>query len=176
MRNKLFVLVPMVIGIIFLCGCNRSVVNLDYTNAKGDIPRLGNLIFRFDKALVKDSLLNQWDSTEYIEFEPKISGRFRWEHPDELVFSPSRPLPPATTFKTRFKNDILQYTGYDRLAKTEKIEFSTPELKLENSNVTWVLQDDRSTNAVPQVDLYFNYPVNPGIVKDKLSLQIGGKP
>ena len=176
MRNKLFVVFPVAIGIVFLYACNRSVVNLDYTNAKGEVPQLGNLVFRFDKALVKDSLLNQWDSTEYIEFEPKISGRFRWEHPDELVFSPSRPLPPATTFKTRFKNDILQYTGYDKLAKTEKIEFSTPELKLENSHVTWVLQDDRSTNAVPQVDLYFNYAVNPGIVKDKLSLQIAGKP
>ena len=175
MRNKLFVLVPMVIGIIFLCACNRSVVNLDYTNAKGDIPQLGNLVFRFDKALVKDSLLNQWDSTEYIEFEPKIPGRFRWEHPDQLIFSPSRPLPPATTFKARFKDDILQYTQYDKLAKTDKVQFSTPELKLENSNVTWVLQDDRSTSAIPQVDLYFNYAVNPGSIKDKLKLEIAGK-
>lgn len=176
MRYKLFLLVPIVIGTIFLAACNRSVVNLDYTNAKGDIPQLGNLVFRFDKALVKDSLLNQWDSTEYIEFDPKIPGRFRWEHPDELIFSPSRPLPPATTFKAKFKNDILQFTEYDKLAKTDKILFSTPELRLDNSNVTWMLQDDRSTSAVPQVDLYFNYAVNPGTIKDKMKLQIAGKP
>ena len=176
MRNKLNVLVPAIIGIIFLSSCNRSVVNLDYTNAKGDVPQLGNLVFRFDKALVKDSLLNQWDSTKYIEFEPKIPGRFRWEHPDELVFSPSRPLPPATTFKAKFHDDLLQYTKYDKLAKTDKVNFSTPELKLDNSNVTWVLQDDRSTSAVPQVDLYFNYAVNPGIIKDKMRLEIAGKP
>ncbi len=175
MRNKLHVLVPVFIGIIFLSACNRSVVNLDYTNAKGDIPQLGNLVFRFDKALVKDSFLNQWDSTEYIEFEPKIPGRFRWEHPDQLVFSPSRPLPPATTFKASFRDDILQYTEYDKLAKTDKIIFSTPELKLDNSNVTWMLQDERSTSAVPQVDLYFNYAVNPGTIKDKMKLEIAGK-
>ena len=176
MRSKLFVLIPVAVGIIFFYGCNRSVVNLDYTNAKGDIPQLGNFVFRFDKALVKDSLLNQWDSTEYIAFEPKIPGRFRWEQPDELVFSPSRPLPPATTFKARFKDDILQYTEYNKLAKTDKIQFSTPELKLDNSNVTWVLQDERSTSATPQVDLYFNYAVNPGTIKDKLKLEIAGKP
>ena len=176
MRNKLLVAVPVIIGIVFFCACNRSIVNLNYTNAKGDIPQLGNLVFRFDKALVKDSLLNQWDSTEYIVFEPKIPGRFRWEHPDELVFSPSRPLPPATTFKARFKDDILQYSDYDKLAKTDQVSFSTPELKLDNSNVTWVLQDDRSTSAVPQVDLYFNYAVNPGTVKDKMKLEIAGKP
>lgn len=151
-------------------------MNLDYTNAKGNVPQLGNLVFRFDKALVKDSLLNQWDSTEYIKFEPKIPGRFRWEHPDELVFSPSRPLPPATTFKAKFQDDILEYSKFDKLAKTDKVSFSTPELKLDNSNVTWILQDDRSTSAVPQVDLYFNYAVNPATVKDKMKLEIAGKP
>ena len=175
MRNKLFVMIPLVIGIIF-SACNRTIVNLDYTNAKGDIPQLSNLIFRFDKALVKDSLLNQWDSTQYIEFEPKIPGRFRWEHPDELVFSPSRPLPPATTFKAKFKDDLLQFTEYDKLGNTDKIQFSTPELHLDNSNVTWILQDDRSTSAVPQVDLYFNYAVNPAAIKDKLKLEVAGKP
>ncbi|MGZ5133626.1 MAG: alpha-2-macroglobulin family protein, partial [Flavitalea sp.] len=174
MHNKSYVLVPISIGIIFLLACNRSVVNLDYTNAKGDIPQLGNLIFRFDKPLVKDSLLNQWDSTQYIEFEPKIQGRFRWEHPDELVFSPSRPLPPATTFKAKLKDDLLQYTDFDKLGKSEKLSFSTPELKLDNSNVTWMLQDDRSTTAVPQVDLYFNYPVNPASLKEKMKLEIAG--
>ena len=176
MRNKSFLLVPILIGIIFLIACNRSVVQLDYTNAKGDIPQLGNLIFRFDKALVKDSLLNQWDSTEYIEFEPKIPGRFRWEHPDELVFSPSRPLPPATTFKAKLKDDLLQYTDFDKIDKSDKVTFSTPELKLDNSNVTWMLQDERSTTAVPQVDLYFNYAVNPGSLKEKMKLEIAGKP
>ncbi|HKH63148.1 MAG TPA: MG2 domain-containing protein, partial [Flavitalea sp.] len=106
----------------------------------------------------------------------KIPGRFRWEQPDELVFSPSRPLPPATTFKARFKDDILQYTEYNKLEKTDKVHFSTAELKLDNSNVTWVLPDERSTSATPQVDLYFNYAVNPGTIKDKLRLEIAGKP
>jgi uncharacterized protein YfaS (alpha-2-macroglobulin family) len=176
MRHKLYLLIPVIIGMVFLFSCNRTIVNLDYTNANGDVPQLGNLVFRFDKALVKDSLLNQWDSTDYIDFEPKIPGRFRWEHPDQLVFSPSRPLPPATTFKAKFNNDILQYSSYDKLGKTDKVTFSTPGLKLENSNVTWVLHDDRSTSAQPQVDLYFNYAVDPDKIKDKTKLEIAGKP
>jgi alpha-2-macroglobulin len=95
---KLFV-IPVFIGIIFLYGCNRQAVALDYTNAKEEVPQLGNLVFRFNKPLVKDSMLDRWDSTEYVSFEPKIPGRFRWEHGDELVFSPARPLAPATTYK-----------------------------------------------------------------------------
>ena len=81
--------------------CNRNIVNLDYTNAEDEVPTLGNLIFRFDKALVKDSLVNKWDSTEYITFTPAIHGRFRWESPDQLVFSPSKPLPPAMVWMVK---------------------------------------------------------------------------
>jgi hypothetical protein len=103
MRNQLLALF-FLITIAISFGCNSSQVNLTFTNAKDEVPTLGNLVFRFDKFLVSDSLLNQWDSTKYVTFEPAIPGRFRWEQPDQLVFSPSRPLPPATTFKAKLEN------------------------------------------------------------------------
>jgi alpha-2-macroglobulin len=175
MRNQLFAVMALTV-ITTLSACNRSTVNLNYTNAKEEVQPLGNLIFRFDQSLVPDSLLNQWDSSDYISFEPAIPGRFRWEHPDELVFSPSRPLPPATTFKVSLKSDLLQYSKFGKIGKADDISFSTPYLQLENANVTWMLQDERSTTAIPQVDLYFNYAVNTQTIKDKMKLTIGDKP
>ncbi|MEO5591386.1 MAG: hypothetical protein ABIR15_20715, partial [Chitinophagaceae bacterium] len=155
---KLFV-IPVFIGIIFLYACNRQAVALNYTNAKDEVPQLGNLIFRFNQPLVKDSLLNQWDSTEYVSFEPKIPGRFRWEHGDELVFSPARPLAAATTYKAKLGSELLRYSKFSSVEKADNISFSTPDLKLENTNTTWVMQDENNKIAVPEVDLYFNYPV-----------------
>jgi len=152
MCNKLSVVTALVV-VIFLSACNRNAVNLDYTNAKGEVQQLGNLIFRFDKALMKDSLLNQWDSTPYVSFEPKIPGRFRWEHPDELVFSPSQPLSPATTYKAKLGSEILQFSKYGKIGKADDLVFSTADLKLDNSNVTWISADDHSANASPQIDL-----------------------
>ena len=114
MRIK-FLAVPIAIGAIFFSSCKRNAVNLDFTNAKGEVPQLGNLLFRFNKSLIKDSLLNLWDSTEYISFEPKIPGRFRWESPDQLVFSPSRPFAPATTYKAKVRNEVLRFTKYDKV-------------------------------------------------------------
>jgi hypothetical protein len=76
---------------------------------------VGNLIFRFNKSLIKDSLLNVWDSTDYISFSPKIPGRFRWESPDQLVFSPAVPLQPATTYTAKFSNEVLRYSKYDKV-------------------------------------------------------------
>jgi hypothetical protein len=107
MRSN-FVLTATLAVVIFLASCNRKTVSLEFTNAKEEVPQLGNLVFRFSKALVKDSLLNQWDSTEYVNFEPKIPGRFRWEHPDELVFSPAQPLAPATSYTATNNKDVLQ--------------------------------------------------------------------
>lgn len=172
---KLFV-IPVFIGVIFLYGCNRQAVALDYTNAKDEVPQLGNLVFRFNKPLVNDSLLDRWDSTEYVSFEPKIPGRFRWEHGDELVFSPARPLAPATTYKANLNKELLRYSAFDKVEKGDKINFSTADLKLENTNTTWVLPDENNKTAVPQVDLYFNYPVNAAALKDKLVVTADGKP
>jgi alpha-2-macroglobulin len=165
----------LTLSLSFLPSCNRTTVSLDYTNAKDEVPALGNLVFRFDQPLVSDSLVDQWDSTRYVDFEPKIPGRFRWEHPDELVFSPSQPLAPATTFKATLRNDVLRHSKFGRLAKTGDLTFHTPDLRVDNASATWVLQDENSTSAVPQIELLFNYPVNPNSLKDKLIIQVGGQ-
>ncbi|MBS1599658.1 MAG: alpha-2-macroglobulin family protein [Bacteroidetes bacterium] len=175
MRIKVTLLTTATV-VIFLLACNRNFVALDYTNAKDEVPTLGNLIFRFNKSLVNDSLVNRWDSVEYVSFEPKIPGRFRWEHPDELVFSPSRPLSPATTFKATLKSDVLQFSKFSKVEKAENLIFHTPELKLENASTTWVLQDENKASALPQVDLSFNYSVNPNTLKEKLKIEVNGQP
>ncbi|HEY4209373.1 MAG TPA: MG2 domain-containing protein, partial [Puia sp.] len=41
---------------------------------------------------------------------------------------------------------------------------------------TWVLLDENSTTAIPQIDLQFNYPVNPNSLKDKLQITVDGQP
>ena len=174
MRIKTFA-VPLLAGTIFLSACKHNTVNLDYTNAKGEVPQLGNLVFRFNKSIVSDSVLNLWDSTEYISFEPKIPGRFRWESPDELVFSPSQPLAAATTYKAKIRSEVLRHSKYDKVENGDKISFHTPELTLEQSQVIWMLQDEKNHVAVPQIDLYFNYRVDPSDLKEKLNIEVEGK-
>lgn len=174
MRLKLLIATTIVVA-IFLSACNRDFVALDYTNARGEVPQLNNLVFRFNKALVTDSLLNQWDSTEYVSFTPKIEGRFRWEAPDQLVFSPARPLAPATSYSVKIHDDVLRYSKYDKVQAGKEISFHTAPLQLSNAEVTWVLQDESSRVAVPQLILQFNYPVKPEELKDKLSIDVEGK-
>ena len=81
MRNK-YVMATTIMVAIFLSACKRDTVSLDFTNAKGEVEQLSNLTFRFNTSLVNDSLLNFWESTEYVSFEPDIPGRFRLQSTD----------------------------------------------------------------------------------------------
>ena len=160
----------------FCFACNSPKVTLEFTNAEKEVQPLQNLVFRFNHPLVKDSLLNRWDSTQYIRFEPAIPGRFRWESTEQLVFSPAQPLRPATTYKMSFSKQLLinsEYSGFEKLTDRS---FSTPLLTLENSRAVWTLTDESSRKAVPRIDLQFNYPVDPAALKDKLSVTSEGSP
>ncbi len=172
-RSGLTAILSLATLLILSTSCNRSTVSLDYTNAKDEVPTLGNLTFRFDQTLVSDSLVDQWDSTQYVDFEPRIPGRFRWEHPDELVFSPAQPLAPATSYKATLKSAILQHSKFGRISKNADLVFHTPDLRVDNVDATWVLQDENSSSAIPQLEVRFNYPVDPNTLKDKLSIRVG---
>lgn len=172
MRIKSF-LVLLITGAIFLSACKKNAISLSYTNAKGEVPQLGNLKFRFSHSLAKDSMLNAWDSTEYISFEPKIAGKFRWLSPDELVFSPAEPLNPATSYKAKVKSAVLRFSKYNSVKNGDNISFHTPDLTLDNSQVFWI--GESGTSAIPQVDLIFNYRVNPEDLKNKLNVEVDGK-
>src|SRR5215471_19719334 len=120
-------------------------------------------------------MLNAWDSTDYISFEPRIPGKFRWEGPDQLVFSPSQPLMPATSYKAEIKNAVLKFSKYNSVNGAEGISFHTPQLTLDNSQVIWMLQNESNTSAIPQLDLQFNYRINPNDLKEKLRIEVDGQ-
>lgn len=172
MRIKRVLVITIVVA-IFLSACSRNYVTLDHTTAKGEVPQLGNLTFRFNKALHPDSLLDSWDSTEYVSFEPRIPGRFRWNGPEELVFSPSQPLTPATTYRVKFGDELFRYSKYNDV-QGKAPEFSTAPLQMADAGFTWVAAGESSSAALPQLNLRFNYPVKTEELKEKLAIEVDG--
>lgn len=169
-------LLTLTICVLFFVACNRKAVQLEYTNAKGEVPQLGNLVFRFNQPLVNDSMLNIWDSTAFVVFEPAVNGRFRWQQTDELVFSPAQPLPPSTNFTARITSEVLASSEFNTVAGADKIAFNTPSLKLEDVQVSWMPAQGKNSAAFPRADLFFNYRISPADIKNKISVEIEGKP
>lgn len=158
---------------IALFSCNKNQVSLEFTNAKGEVPQLTNLVFRFSKAMIPDSLVNGNETAQYINFEPEIQGRFRWESADQLVFSPLKPLQPATTYKAHFARPLFKYSKYNSIATKKQVTFNTAPLQLVQSRASW--QGESSSGAYPQLDLYFNYAVKSETIADKLNLMVEGE-
>jgi len=160
---------------IFLSACNSgNGVKLQSTTAKGEVPQLTNLVFRFNRSLYPDSLLDSWDSSKYVSFKPAINGRFRWSGPDELVFSPAQPLQPATNYTATINKDVLRFSSFSDVDSRD-ISFHTTALQLEDVQMIWVLRDENSKLAVPQFNLVFNYPVKTEDVRERLKVEIEGK-
>ncbi len=162
-------LVGLLIMGFFITACNRGQVKLEYTNAKDVVPPLDNLVFQFDRDLVGDSMMNKWLVEEYINFKPKIGGQFRWETPQRLVFSPAAPLKPATSFIATLNEKLLlsHQELVNSLAKEKELNFKTADLSLASISGFWTAEPG-STVAFPQIDLFFNYPVDPTALQAKL--------
>ncbi|HSK14211.1 MAG TPA: hypothetical protein VK907_13415, partial [Phnomibacter sp.] len=159
---------------MFAGACRRHSVKLSFTNARNEVPVLGNLEFRFSSNLATDSMLNQWDSTSYISFTPAIRGQFRWEAKDLLVFSPSGPLPPATSFQAHFSTKhLLKGSDFNELGEADNINFRTPALALERQILIWT-KAEGDAEVVPMLEMHFNYPVSPKAMETAMVVQVDG--
>ncbi|MBK7680734.1 MAG: hypothetical protein IPJ29_15300 [Chitinophagaceae bacterium] len=67
----------------------------------------------------------------------------------------------------------MRFSKFNSVKNGDKISFHTPDLTLDNSQVIWI--GESSTTAIPQLDLFFNYRVNPEDLKSKLKVEIEGK-
>jgi len=158
---------------LLLASCrNKNNLNLSETNCREEVPVLGNFNFVFDKNLVNDSSLNRWLDDPYIEFEPAIKGKFSWRNANELVFSPSSPLKPATKYLAKFTKELVKKTKF-KIGSLEDIHFHTPYLTISQTNGLWVNPESLSSNIVPEVILTFNYNINPKNLTTLLSLKNG---
>ncbi len=116
--------------ILIVASCsNKNKINLTDTNCKEEVPVLGNFNFIFDKNLAPDSVLTQWQTTEYVKFDPPISGKFMWKNANELIFSPAKSLAPSTEYTAEISKKIRMKTKYS-LGKIGTLEFHTPKLQL----------------------------------------------
>ncbi|MFN8166197.1 MAG: hypothetical protein U0X76_08520 [Bacteroidia bacterium] len=84
--------------LVSVYACTRTTVEVSSRNFGEEVERQQNLIFTFDLPLVADSLTNNWDTLEYIHFTPDVKGKFKWNSPTELVFSPLTGFGAATDY------------------------------------------------------------------------------
>ncbi len=166
----------MMAVVALLASCSSNKLKVTKTNFAPETAKTQNLVFKFNKEVVKDTnLLQRWDTTEYIVFEPKIKGRFMWTSKSELTFSPSAPLMASTNYKAALTNAILQTHKSDLALDSKIIEFHTQYLNLMNVQSFWALSENMASRVEVRLHLTFNNPVQPSQLKPLLKVLVEGK-
>ena len=161
-RQKMYK--PIAIKLLFfflasslLFSCSKlNEVSVSSQNFQDEIAITQNLVFSFNKDLVGEKDLENWDYTPYIEIEPKVDGAFKWSSKNELVFSPSTGFRPATAYKAKLSKALIG-NSKELSVSSETIEFHTPALKAENIQTYWSRSADGKQTLKGK--LAFNYPV-----------------
>ncbi len=164
------------LGVTLLSCSNFNSLKVKKTNFKDEVLRAQNLVFSFNKELLPDSgLINKWDTTQYIHFEPKIPGKFMWTGKSELTFSPLGALLPASAYKAALTADLLKYSKDKFSIDDDLILFHTPFLAINNISTFWSLSEELANQVEVRCQLNFNNPVSPLKLKPLLKLQVEGK-
>lgn len=129
-------------------------------NFEDEVQLAQNLVFTFDKDLVRDGDLNTWEAEPYIEISPKVEGKFKWTATNELVFSPAVGFEPATEYTATINKSVTAKSEKKYGLNADKITFHTPYLKLDNVETYWTKSREDGQGAAV-LKMNFNYPVNP---------------
>lgn len=166
------------LAVVLFAACStipENEVQLVDRNFSEIVPQQGNFSFAFNQALIADTFLNQWDSTAYVVFQPPIPGRFSWRSEKELVFSPFKELPPATSFEAKLTEEILKHKKGLSLGGELKFKFSTPSLDLLGQHAFWDIRDQNKERSFLHLNLDFNAAISPTDLEKHLKVEIDGK-
>ncbi len=146
------------------------------TNFSDVISPQQNLVFRFNDDVVNDTLVNEWDTTSYVHFEPAMEGRYKWTAKNELSFTPAREFLPNTEYKMEITSAVLtKGTLKSSLGPDTKFSAHTPYVALEFCDASWVSVKERGGAIELAVRLHFNYPVSSESVSQLLHLKFNDK-
>jgi len=164
--------------LLLLAACQgaKNEVKVTSRNFEDEIEQQQNLEFNFNKDIYPDSLLQHWDSTEYIEFTPKIKGMFKWNSSSQLVFSPANWFDPGTEYTARITKSVLKHSKkqYPMDGK-ETYHFHTAPLRIMEAHTAWT-RGQNMANVVVQMDLSFNYDIKVSDIATHLKLSSNGQP
>lgn len=172
MRNVSLLLFSAIL--LFSACKNKNQLAVTEMNFKDEVQLLQNLSFTFNKDLAPDSVLNRWDATQYIRFEPPIPGRFSWTNPGVLTFSPESPLLAAMSYKAIFTDDLTKYARQFSAKGMKEVFFKTPDTKLESVLARWAMNESVPLSTTAYLDLYFNYRISPAKLNEALSIEENG--
>jgi len=151
--------ISLLLALVLIIGCSiGNRVGIESISPQGEVEKLTSLKIEFDKPLAPVDKQNIWLDEQYIEFQPKLSGKFKWLSASILVFSPDASLEPMQKYKGKISDKVL--FGTNLSADFDEIEFASPSFKPLEVELYWTMLPHKNFTASVQADISFTYPVS----------------
>ncbi len=158
--------------ILFNCSSQNTVKIIEF-EPQGKVERLTTFTVEFSEDLAPADMQHRWLDDEFIEFEPKIEGKFKWTSPSTLLFSPDFALKPIQKYEAKITKKVLFNSIYK--PDFDTYEFSTPDFEALRAEFFWTRLPDRDYTLTVKANMYFNYAVVPDQLKQYMDVLIDGE-
>ena len=177
MKLKHLLIALAIAPAILLSGCDGfNSLKISSTNFTDEIEQSQNLVFTFNKDLVADSLIGEWDTTAYLSFSPAVHGKFKWTGKNELTFSPAESFLAATDYTGTLTPKITSHSKVKyELGRNVSVAFHTPYLKLAATQAYWAVSERNTGNVEVRITMNFNYSVKPNEIATMLHITSKGE-
>ncbi len=163
------------ISICFTSSCSEGDLVSYIRDFQDEIAERQNLEFTFDRDVCPDSLLNNWDSSEYFKITPAVKGMFKWTGTRTLLFSPAEGFSPGTSYQAIAQKQILKYVKGNYQIDAKPILFHTAPLSVFTTQASWK-RADNMVDVISEVGIGFNYNVNYSEAVKHVRITQSGKP
>lgn len=157
---------------LMLIACGNQLEIKEFSPDK-DVSRTQTFTVRLNEDICPPEMQNKWMTEEFMEFEPKIRGKYKWISANTFVFSPDTKLHPMQKYfghltdKALFGNAELVIGGDDA-------EFNTPDFRAETAEFYWANIPNQYYKANIQINAVFNYPVYADKIRNFITVKLNG--
>ncbi len=171
MKKKLFYLISLSVITLFF-SCSENTVRVNSFSPQGEVKNLTTFTIEFSDNLAPQNVQGKWLDEKFIDFEPNINGKFKWNSGNTLIFSPDVPLQSIQSYKATINNNVL--FGKNLSLKSYTYQFRTHDFYAKKADFFWTHIPHEKYQISIKSNIYFNYPVNPGMLKGYLVFKKDG--
>ena len=147
-----------------------TIINTGPSGSLDSLAQANEIRIVFSEPMVTLGRIPNPVTAPFVRIAPAIAGTFRWSGTTILIFTPDpkRPLPFATSYDVTVDTSATAVSGR-RLAKAETFRFTTPTVRLLQTN--WYRRNGTVDSSMVVV-LRFNQPVRPQDVAAHLTASL----
>lgn len=166
----------MLLVVLMLLSCSSNIVRIAKFTPTGEVKDFQTFSVTFSHDIAPKDKMDQWLSGEYMQFTPKVTGRYKWTTANTLIFSPDKPLKPEQNYEVKFNKDLIMVSAPpETKGRFNSFDFHTPDFSAQTAEIFWKNVPKAEYKLTVQANLKFNYEVEPSELKKYLEIYCDSK-